>query len=220
MPSAVDRRPSSTVGAAPIHPLAFGARLVTGAARRAWISWRNGRLDLSPSIWLQHLRNYYREVAPKPPRFLVITDVVPTPDQDSGSFRLFHLLKALAEIGYDVALIADESQSPSKYVESLEELGVAVLLGRETGLDRLRSDGPSYRHIVLSRPEVAFRYLLAVRALAPQAHVTYDTVDLHWLRLRRGGELTGDLSMKAEADRYRRIERFNAEWADTVLAVT
>jgi len=203
-----------------IHASLFGARFLTGAARRAWNSWRTGQLEWSPAIWAQHLRNYYRELTPAPPRLLVITDVVPTFDQDSGSFRLFHLLKALRAIGYDVSVIADERVTRPEYLDALAHLNIAIHLGRDTGLEHLRTGGSGYRHVILCRPDVAFRYLFAVRALAPHAHVTYDTVDLHWLRMRRGAEVTGDVAMRDAADRYRRIERFNVESADTVLAVT
>jgi hypothetical protein len=42
---------------------------------------------------------------------------------------------------------------------------------------------------VFCRPEVAFRYLPAVRAYALNSTVIYDTVDLHWVRMRRAGEI-------------------------------
>src|SRR5262245_27513459 len=198
------------------------ARFVTGAARRAWTSWRGGRLDLSPSIWLVHLRNYYRELAPAPPppRLLVVTDVVPTFDQDSGSFRLFHLLKALSDIGYEVTLIAEEQSTPQRYIDALTRIRIRMLLGPEKVVEHLHAEGAQYRHVILCRPDVAFRYSMAVRAFAPLAHVTYDTVDVHWVRLQRGGDLTGNAGMHADADRYRRIERFNVESTDTVLAVS
>jgi glycosyltransferase involved in cell wall biosynthesis len=224
----VDRTPeiadgaSSTVPTVPTRSPLF-ARFLTGAARRAWTSWRGGRLDLSPSTWLVHLRNYYRELAPAPPpppRLLVVTDVVPTFDQDSGSFRLFHLLKALREIGYDVTLIADEQSTPLHYLDALTQIHVLTHLGREQVLEHLHAEGNSYRHVILCRPDVAFRYFLAVRAWAPRAHVTYDTVDMHWVRLQRGADLTGNAAMREDADRYRRIERFNVESADAVLAVS
>ena len=219
-PRAIDVKRKPLVVSSGILNSSFGARFLTGAARRAWTSWRNGKLELSPSIWAQHLRNYYRELSPDPPRLLVITDVVPTFDQDSGSFRLFQLLKALGAIGYDVTLIADDRSTRPEYVEPLTQLDISVHLGHEQGLEHLQMEGPAYRYVVLCRPDVAFRYLFAVRALAPDAHVIYDTVDLHWLRLQRGADVTGDAAMREGADRYRRIERFNVESADTVLAVT
>jgi glycosyltransferase involved in cell wall biosynthesis len=220
-PPAIQNSSSSTVGtAAQAHSLSIGARFLTGAARRAWSSWRNGQLEFSPSIWLLHIRNYYRELAPRPPRLLVVTDVVPTFDQDSGSFRLFHLLKSLREIGHDVTLIADDTNTPPQYLDALAQIRIAVHLGREQGLHHLQTDGIHYRHVILCRPDVAFQYFFAVRALAPLAHVTYDTVDMHWLRLLRGADVTGNASMREDADRYRRIERFNVECADTVLAVS
>jgi hypothetical protein len=92
-------------------------RFATGAVKKAWTAWREQRLDLSPAMVAIHLRNYYAETiqrqiefqsrsvdrtVPEPlgdcggcaveaRRFLIVSDAVPTPDRDSGSFRMFQI---------------------------------------------------------------------------------------------------------------------------------
>ncbi len=41
------------------------ATLIVGAARKAWVALREGRLQLSPSAWLRDLARHWREEAPR-----------------------------------------------------------------------------------------------------------------------------------------------------------
>lgn len=220
------------------------ARLVAGAARKAFIAWRAGRLQLSPAQWRTHLRNYYAEmtgrfpmrvhpaaVAPfrnlrlgspagAPPRFLVIAGAVPTPDTDSGSLRLFEILKLLTEIGYAVTFLSDSEERRPRYANQLRRLKIRIEYGPEDIVDHLFADGHTYHYVLLSQPHMAFRYLFAVRATAIHATVVYDTVDVHWVRLNREASLTNNRTRLLEAEQYRRMERFNAAGSDLVLATT
>ena len=74
--------------------------------------------------------------------------------------------------------------------------------------------------MLLSRPEIAFRYLFRVREYAVHARVAYDTVDLHWVRFARGAEISGDETLHAKAAKYRRLESFNVQSADLVVAIS
>lgn len=154
------------------------------------------------------------------PRFLVITDVLPTHDQDAGSFRMYQMLKLLREIGFDVALISHSENRPERYVAAMSQLGIFVHCGAAQALDHLKSEGHLYQYVILSRPEMALRYLFPVRAYAIHAVVAYDTVDLHWLRMSRAFAITGDRETERDARYYRRIEHLNAASADLVLAAT
>jgi glycosyltransferase involved in cell wall biosynthesis len=59
-----------------------------------------------------------------------------------------------------------------------------------------------------------------VRALAPQAKVIFDTVDLHWVRLTRAAEVTQDRTLLKEAERFRRMELACVAESDLTLAIT
>jgi glycosyltransferase involved in cell wall biosynthesis len=133
---------------------------------------------------------------------------------------MWELLTLLVELGHHVTLIADGEERHPAHEAGLHRLGISVVRGHTAALDHLALEGHRYQHVMLSRPEVALRYLIPVRAHAIHATVTYDTVDLHWLRMSRGFELTGDRATEREAGHYRRVEQWCAASSDLVLAAT
>jgi glycosyltransferase involved in cell wall biosynthesis len=74
--------------------------------------------------------------------------------------------------------------------------------------------------VILSYPEVAYRYLPAIRAFAINAKVIYDPVDLHWLRMERESEIKDNDVLRRKSEVYKCMERFNAAAADIVFAIT
>lgn len=153
-------------------------------------------------------------------RVLVVDRRIPTPDQDSGSVRMFAILKLARRLGHEVTFAADGEEPAGPYAAALERLGIEVVRGVGATVEHLRARGSEYGVALLSRPEAAEQYLTIVRAYALGATVVYDTVDLHWVRFARAADVTGDPRARAEADRYRRLERLNASCADLTLTVT
>lgn len=154
-------------------------------------------------------------------RLLVIDWKPPTPDLDSGSYRLCLILELLLAAGFKVDFIGDREAENPGYAEALRARGIMTLVGQSAALDHLAVQGHRYSQIWISRPEVAEVYLGPVRALASQALVIYDTVDLHWVRFERGAAFAPDPTELLErADRYRRLELANARAADRVIAIT
>ena len=159
-------------------------------------------------------------VVPPRDRVLVVDHRMLTPDQDSGSVRMFAIVKLLAELGHEGTFVAEEGMPDGRYDRELERCASTILYGLEWTRAHLAQEGGSYRFAILSRPEQAHRFLPLVRAMAPHAIVVYDTVDLHWIRLRRAGELSGDRALLEEAERSRSLERANVAGCDLVLAIT
>jgi glycosyltransferase involved in cell wall biosynthesis len=154
-------------------------------------------------------------------RILVIDWKAPTPDRDSGSFRMRMILDLMSEAGWTIDFIADLPAEALAYESSLEEQGIRVILGRESALKHLIQYGGAYETVWISRPEIAERYLPMVRSLAVQARVIYDTVDLHWIRLRRGIPFSDKPEKtRSDAERFREIELCNARCADLTIAIT
>lgn len=154
-------------------------------------------------------------------RLLVIDWKPPTPDLDSGSFRLRLILDLLLEAGHKVDFIGDSEGEHPRYAEALRECGITTVIGQSAALEHLAAHGHRYAQVWISRPEVADVYLAPVRALATQALVIYDTVDLHWVRFERGAAFASDPAEQLErAQRYRRLELANARASDRVIAIT
>ena len=155
------------------------------------------------------------------PQLLVVTDYVPTPDADAGSFRLVHLLALWQEIGFRVTLACDQPAGEERYVRDLERLGITVITTGAHVESHLRTDGARYNVVVLCRPDIALKYLFSTRAHAVDARVIYDTVDLHWVRMEGAARLNpADASLAERAAFYARVEPFISAMSDVVLTVT
>jgi glycosyltransferase involved in cell wall biosynthesis len=156
----------------------------------------------------------------RPSRVLVVDQWILTPDRDSGSVRMFAILKLLRALGHEVTFVSENEERRPRHEEDIRRLGIEVLQGHARALAHLDAEGHRYGFALLSRPNVYDRFAPAVRAHAIHATLIYDTVDLHWVRLQRAARVTRDAALLEEAERYRVIERLGAETADVVLAIT
>jgi glycosyltransferase involved in cell wall biosynthesis len=81
--------------------------------------------------------------------------------------------------------------------------------------------GPDLSLAILSRPNVAWRYLHLLREYAPQAKVLYDTVDLHWVReARRAESSDSPAPIRNVADTFRELELALIRLSDETIAVS
>ena len=155
-------------------------------------------------------------------RVLVIDACTPTPDRDSGSLRMFNLLKLLREEGCSVAFFADNRAHDGHYTHALQQLGVEAwwhpYIGNPVAwLDR---HGSRLDLVVVSRHYVASAYLPLLRQYAPQARVAFDTVDLHYLREQREAELNADVRLARRAAHTRELELAVIADSDLTLVVS
>jgi GT2 family glycosyltransferase len=153
-------------------------------------------------------------------RAVFVDEIVPTPDRDAGSNAAFAHLTALQALGYAVTFIpSSHSGHAGRYTEALQRIGIACLhaphVGSvEEGLRRL----PAPPDLVyLHRGANAARYTGLVRELFPEAHLVYSVADLHFLRLAREAETTGDATRRAEAARSEAAELHAVRSADAVI---
>ena len=131
------------------------------------------------------------------------------------------ILDLMSESGWVIDFFGDRPAEALSYESSLEEQGIRLIVGQESALKHLSLHGGSYQTVWISRPEIAERYLPMVRALAVQARVIYDTVDLHWIRLRRSISFSDQPEkVRRDAERYRNIELCNARCSDLTIAIS
>lgn len=155
-------------------------------------------------------------------RVLVIDEHTPRPDRDSGSLRLVNLMQLLRQEGAHVVFVPTDGAHDGAYTEALQQLGVetwhAPHLGRITHW--LRRHGDRFDTVVVCRHYVARELLPVIRAHAPQARVVFDTVDLHYLRERRGAEVAGDAAALRAAEHTRGLELDVIARSDATLVVS
>jgi len=157
------------------------------------------------------------------PRVLVVDTWIPTPDRDSGSLRMFHLMRAADRAGFAVTFVPHAfRKGDAPYFEALRREGIEVPEREEVVSPRheLRRRGSRYDVVILSRADIASRYFNVARRRAPRARIVYDTVDLHFVRERREAEVRNDARGIGESERRRKQELGLTARADYVFAVS
>jgi glycosyltransferase involved in cell wall biosynthesis len=134
------------------------------------------------------------------------------------------IIDALLELGCHVVVLPDDRARLSPYTEELQKLGAEVLYEIDLS-EALRRIGPSLSLAILSRPNVAGAWLNAVRDLAVDAFVAYDSVDLHWLREARRYALEGDsdidpAELPEDIEAQRELELTLIKAADATVVVS
>jgi GT2 family glycosyltransferase/glycosyltransferase involved in cell wall biosynthesis len=153
---------------------------------------------------------------------LVIDHHVPKADQDSGSLRIFQILKLLHQLGHRVTFIPDNLANIPPYTGELQKRGIEVVHYPyiKTVRDYLISHGSSFDAVVLSRCDFARKHIADVRLHAPQSRVIFDTVDLHYLREDSEARLTRDPEMRRKAKEKQQVEHELIEQADETWVVS
>jgi hypothetical protein len=157
------------------------------------------------------------------PWALVVDDHFPEPDRDSGSIDIVNMVAALRALGFSVLFAArrDHAAGPSRRT-LLEQMRVRTLSAQDTEDVEtfLRDEGLSLALVVLNRLYCGGEAFETVRLHAPQAAVLFNTVDLHWVRLKREAALSGDPALAQAAVRARTRELQLAREADAVIVVS
>ncbi len=152
------------------------------------------------------------------PMVLVIDATLPTFDQDSGSLRMYTMLKIWTEIGFRITFYPDNMDGCFKYRHALEALGIEVAYGGYGIQDVL-----SFRHFdyaMICRVEVGQRYIPHIRTVSPNTKILYDTVDIHYIREARQAEIENCQQLAQKSLKTKQKELANCILADRVLVVT
>ncbi|MFH8087098.1 MAG: glycosyltransferase, partial [Candidatus Aenigmatarchaeota archaeon] len=155
-------------------------------------------------------------------KILVIDHYVPTYDKDSGSYRMFNILKILSELGHDVTFIGDNLMKFEPYTSILQQLGIEVIYApyhKSVG-EYLAKHGKFFDLVILSRSHIAIKHVSNVKKYCNKAKIIFDTVDLQFLREKRRGEVEGNKEVLKEAEKLRNWELQLARLSDLTLVVS
>ena len=157
-----------------------------------------------------------------PRRALVIDAVTPMPDHDSGSVRMFAMLRLLGELGYRTSFMPQNLAWTGRHSEDLQQVGVEVLTAPWVANPEewLAEHGSELDLVVVSRHYVLTPLMKALRKHCRQASVVFDTVDLHFLREQREAELAGTEAAARIAEKTRAEELALIDRADATLVVS
>jgi len=165
---------------------------------------------------------FLSQASPSRKNILVIDHYVPKPDQDSGSLRMFQILKILRRLGHRVTFIPDNLARTQPYTGELQKRGIEVVYHPyiKKVRDYLVSHGAHFDAVVLSRCDFAHKHIADVRQHAPGSRIIFDTVDLHHLREDGEARLTGDPDVRSKAQEKELLEHELIEQADETWVVS
>ena len=155
-------------------------------------------------------------------QILILDEAVPQPDRDSGSLRQFNLIRLLREGGAHVVFVPTARGHGGRHTAALQALGVEVWHAPQLQgvAPWLRAHGERFDAALMVRHHVADATLPLLRRHAPRARTIFDTVDLHFLRERRGAELAADSAGLRAAERTRQRELAIMAATDITLLVS
>ena len=156
-------------------------------------------------------------------RVLVVDHYVPTFDMDSGSLRMFSLVKIFRDLGYKVIFWPENRAFHEPYTRELQRMGIETLYGDINFGEYLKNNGNYIDLILLSRPHIAVNFMDAAKTLT-NARIIYDTVDLHFVREERKARLEAEEKARLETEKsareWKSLELFLAHQADETLVVS
>ena len=99
------------------------------------------------------------------------------------------LVNNLSTLGLRVSFVPANLYRCEPYARDLQTLGVEVLYGDVDIAGYLTAIAAETEFVVVSRPDVASRFIPVIRECLPDAQLVYDTVDLHHVRETRRAEI-------------------------------
>ncbi len=155
-------------------------------------------------------------------RILVIDHHLPMPERDSGSLRMFQILRLLRGLGHRVTFIPDNLADIPPYADELRKRGIEVFYHPyiKSVRQHLSERGGEYDVVILSRCDFARKHVADVRLHAPQSRLIFDTVDLQFLRESREAELMQDAELQCAANERRAQEHELINQADETWVVS
>ncbi|MGL6340111.1 MAG: glycosyltransferase, partial [Waterburya sp.] len=159
------------------------------------------------------------------PTVLVIDSYLPCYDRESGSRRLFEILKIFKTLNCHVIFLPDNGFKAEPYTSILQNLQIEVLYtqpGYGTPLEQqLNERLSSINFAWICRPELNEKYAAIIRE-NPNIKIIYDTIDLHYLRLKRAWKLDSEKNPEAEKAwlDMKAKELKMAHQADSTITVT
>ena len=155
---------------------------------------------------------------------LIIDTSLPYYDKESGGHRIYQILKILKEQNNHVIFLPTNEKADEPYFSKLITYGVEVLidLTKKLSSEELLKERLDVINLAwICRPQMFERFGSLLRKKS-NATIIYDTIDLHYLRLKRKWEMDSSCDKKLERKwkRYLKNEKRFSHQSDIVITVT
>jgi len=153
---------------------------------------------------------------------LVIDRYVPMFDKDSGSYRMWNLLKILVELGHNVVFVGDDATRYDPYTADLQQSGIEVqYFPYLVSIDKyLENYAIFFEIVMLSRVEIANKYFHLVKHYCMNAKIIFDTVDLQFLRESRRAIIESNEKIHNESEKIKQLELYFIKMSDLTFVVS
>jgi GT2 family glycosyltransferase len=151
-------------------------------------------------------------------QILVFYDQIPKPDKNSAAVRMDAILKSLLPFSQIVFVpLHQKKKEDEYYARKLLKKGIEIVAAAEFEKELKNR---KFDAVIICYPFVANYIFSKVKRMFPEAKIIFDTVDIHFVRLRREFEITGDQKFAKESKYFQKIETRIARQAEQVWCVT
>ncbi len=152
-------------------------------------------------------------------KVLVLDEHTPRIHADSGSLRLFHLMRCLQDESCDLHFLPADLSFDPEHTVRLQQQGIACYYRpwAKSAYDWLKENAGNFELIIVCRVSLMSSVYDILRTAAPSAKLVFDTVDLHHVREALEAEISKSVVMKAQAEttkakEYALIEKCDETW--------
>lgn len=157
-----------------------------------------------------------RERSQGKPVILFIDHYIPQYDKDAGSRTIYQYMRMFIKRGFQVKFIGDNFYRHEPYASQLEQMGIEILYGsyyQSHVFEWLDRNHKEIDFVFLNRPHISVKYIDFFYEKT-DIKIIYYGLDLHFLRIRREYELTGERGKLREASEWKKKELYLMQRAD------
>lgn len=152
-------------------------------------------------------------------KILVLDEHTPQINSDSGSLRLFHLMKSLQNENCDVHFVPADLDFSPEHTPLLQRQAIACYYRPWTKslFNWLNENAARFDHIIVCRVSLMASIYDTLRSAAPSAKLIFDTVDLHHIRETQEARLSKSDALEKQAQatkekEYALIKKCDETW--------
>lgn len=148
---------------------------------------------------------------------LFISRAVPMYDKDAGSRTIDFYMQEFLNRGYIVKFIPNDFSRIEPYVSRMEQMGIEVLAGdyyKENIFAWLYKNHADIDFVFANYPDCTLAFIDTLKQL--QIPIRYYGMDLHFFRLHREYELSGNVNKKKMSEEYLEKEKYLIDNCDVV----
>ncbi|PIE56016.1 MAG: hypothetical protein CSA34_06275 [Desulfobulbus propionicus] len=186
--------------------------------KKFWLKWkdtlRSTQFSNGTNVFFARDRSRHHR------HIFIIDHALPTYDRDAGSRSMWTYINLLITSNYKIIFMADNSNRIEPYASELENLGVEVWCDSFSALrwkERIVEIAPFLDFILLSRPNIAIKYIDFFSTLSKSPKIVYYGHDIHHQRMERSSKYEKKPPKKYAIEEIKEQEYYLWKKSDFIL---